>query len=40
MTDIVVLIAGTALWMLITKWVLEKTGSTLPRVTMRRLGIG
>ena len=38
--DVAVLIAGTALWLLITKWVLEKTGSALPRVTMNRLGLG
>ena len=38
-TDVAVLIAGTALWLLITKWVLEKTGSALPRVTMQRLGM-
>jgi len=39
-TDIVALVIGTALWLLITKWVLEKTGSALPRVTMKRLGMG
>jgi hypothetical protein len=39
-TDIVALIAGTALWLLVTKWVLEKTGSALPRVAMQRLGMG
>jgi putative peptidoglycan lipid II flippase len=36
-TDIAVLILGTALWVLLTKWVLEKTGSALPRVAMKRL---
>jgi putative peptidoglycan lipid II flippase len=39
-TDVGVLIAGTALWLLVAKWVLEKSGSALPRVTMRRLGLG
>jgi putative peptidoglycan lipid II flippase len=39
-TDIVALIAGTVLWLLIAKWVLEKSGSALPRVTMKRLGMG
>ena len=38
--DLAVLLAGTALWMAVVKWVLEKTGSALPRVTMRRLGMG
>jgi putative peptidoglycan lipid II flippase len=38
--DLAVLVAGTALWMVIVKWVLEKTGSALPRVAMKRLGMG
>jgi putative peptidoglycan lipid II flippase len=38
--DLAVLVAGSALWVLIVKWVLEKTGSALPRVTMKRLGLG
>jgi putative peptidoglycan lipid II flippase len=38
--DLAILLAGTALWLLIVKWVLEKTGSALPRVTMKRLGLG
>jgi putative peptidoglycan lipid II flippase len=37
--DLTELVAGTALWVVIAKWVLEKTGSALPRVTMRRLGL-
>jgi hypothetical protein len=37
--DLAVLVAGSALWLLITKWVLEKTGSALPRVAMKRLGM-
>ena len=38
--DLAVLVAGTALWVVIVKWVLEKTGSALPRVAMKRLGMG
>ena len=38
--DFAVLLAGTALWLLVAKWVLEKTGSALPRVAMKRLGMG
>jgi len=38
--DLAVLAAGTALWAVVAKWVLEKTGSALPRVAMRRLGLG
>ena len=38
--DLAVLLAGTALWCVVAKWLLEKTGSALPRVTMRRLGLG
>jgi putative peptidoglycan lipid II flippase len=38
--DLGVLLAGTALWLLVAKWVLEKTGSALPRVAMKRLGLG
>jgi putative peptidoglycan lipid II flippase len=38
--DLTVLVAGSALWVVIVKLVLEKTGSALPRVTMKRLGIG
>jgi putative peptidoglycan lipid II flippase len=37
--DLAVLVAGSALWVLMTKWVLEKTGSALPRVAMKRLGL-
>ena len=28
------------IWTLIAKWILEKTGSALPRVAMRRLRLG
>jgi putative peptidoglycan lipid II flippase len=38
--DLVILVSGAALWVLIAKWVLEKAGSALPKVAMRRLGIG
>jgi putative peptidoglycan lipid II flippase len=38
--DLAVLVAGTALWLAIAKWVLEKSGSALPRVAMKRLGLG
>lgn len=35
--DLAVLVSGTALWLGLTKIVLEKSGSALPRVTMKRL---
>jgi putative peptidoglycan lipid II flippase len=38
--DLAVLVTGTALWVVVAKWVLEKTGSALPRVAMKRLGVG
>jgi putative peptidoglycan lipid II flippase len=38
--DLAVLLAGTVIWLAIAKWVLEKSGSALPRVAMRRLGLG
>ncbi len=38
--DLAILVVGTALWGFVTKWVLEKTGSALPRVLMQRLGMG
>ena len=37
--DAAILAAGTLLWLLLVKVVLEKSGSALPRVTMKRLGI-
>jgi putative peptidoglycan lipid II flippase len=37
--DLAVLVAGTALWLAVAKWVLEKGGSALPRVAMKRLGL-
>ena len=38
--DLGILLAGTALWLAVTKLVLEKAGSVLPRVAMKRLGLG
>jgi putative peptidoglycan lipid II flippase len=38
--DLAVLAGGTLLWLAVVKWVLEWTGSALPRVTMKRLGMG
>jgi putative peptidoglycan lipid II flippase len=38
--DLAVLAAGTALWIAVVKWVLEKNGSELPRVAMKRLRLG
>ncbi len=38
--DLGLLLLGTALWIAIAKWVLEKTGSALPRVMIKRLGWG
>jgi len=38
-TDLALLVAGSALWVTIATWVLEKTGSALPRVMMKRLGL-
>ena len=38
--DTAILIAGLAVWTALAKWVLEKSGSALPRVAMRRLGFG
>jgi len=39
-TDFTLLAVGTALWVAIAKWILERTGSALPRVMMKRLGLG
>ena len=38
--DLVILLLGSLLWLLIVKLVLERTGSALPRVAMRRLRRG
>jgi putative peptidoglycan lipid II flippase len=39
-TDLAVLVMGSALWIVVAKWTLEKTGSALPKVAMKRLGLG
>jgi putative peptidoglycan lipid II flippase len=39
-TDLALLVAGTAVWVVVAKSVLEKSGSALPRVMMKRLGLG
>ncbi len=39
-TDAVILVAGIAVWTLIVKWTLEISGSALPRIALRRLGLG
>jgi len=38
--DFTLLIAGSAVWVVLAKWILEKTGSALPRVVMKRLRFG
>ena len=38
--DVVLLLAGSAFWVFVAKWILEKTGSALPKVVMKRLGMG
>jgi putative peptidoglycan lipid II flippase len=38
-TDLGILLTGTALWLVLMKLVLEKSGSALPRVTLKRLGL-
>lgn len=38
--DIAVLAGGLAVWTAVTMWVLDLSGSALPRVTMRRLRLG
>ena len=35
--DLVILVAGSISWVAIALWILEKTGSALPRVAMKRL---
>lgn len=35
--DLLILAVGSLVWLVIAKWVLEKSGSALPRVVMRRL---
>jgi putative peptidoglycan lipid II flippase len=38
-TDLAVLVAGSALWTVIAGWVLDRSGSALPRVMLKRLGL-
>jgi putative peptidoglycan lipid II flippase len=38
--DLAIVLAGLALWLLAARWILDKTGSALPRVALRRLGLG
>jgi putative peptidoglycan lipid II flippase len=38
--DVAELVAGSAVWSLVAVFVLKKTGSALPRVAMKRLGLG
>jgi hypothetical protein len=38
--DLAILVLGTGLWLGLAKWVLEKAGSMLPRVAMKRLKLG
>ena len=38
-TDLSVLVVGSAIWLATTKIVLEKSGSALPRIAMKRLGL-
>jgi putative peptidoglycan lipid II flippase len=40
LTDAVILVAGVAVWTFVARWTLEKSGSALPRVVQRRLGLG
>ena len=36
-TDLTLLVFGMAVWVVTANWILEKTGSALPRVAMQRL---
>jgi putative peptidoglycan lipid II flippase len=38
--DLAMLVAGTALWILMAAWILERAGSALPRVILKRLKMG
>ena len=38
--DLALLLLGCAVWVIVARWVLEKTGSALPKVAMKRLGLG
>lgn len=37
--DLILLLGGTLLWAVLTDWLLRKTGSALPRVARKRLGL-
>jgi putative peptidoglycan lipid II flippase len=37
--DLAVLVGGSLLWLVLAKWILERAGSALPRVMMKRLGL-
>jgi len=37
--DAAMLLVGTALWLAVAGWVLERSGSALPRVMLRRVGL-
>ncbi|MGB8261088.1 MAG: lipid II flippase MurJ [Terracidiphilus sp.] len=37
--DLVLLLAGAAIWTALVLWILERTGSALPRVLRKRLGL-
>lgn len=39
MIDLILLLGGTLLWAVLTDWLLLKTGSALPRVARKRLGL-
>jgi len=39
-TDLGQLLLGCVLWIAVANWVLQKTGSALPKVAMHRLGLG
>ena len=39
LVDLAIVLAGGVVWLAAAKWVLEKTGSALPRVAMKRLGL-
>jgi putative peptidoglycan lipid II flippase len=38
LADLGIMVVGSAVWVMAAMWVLEKTGSALPRVMMKRLG--
>ena len=38
--DLAELLEGAAIWTLIARWILERSGSALPRVAMKRFGVG